>query len=69
MPPRIRAALERVGFQVCGEALGDQEAITKAKDLAPDLVVLDLTDSYKVIPKATGKVKGAIAVKHIAPFK
>ena len=39
----LRAAFERQpGFSVCGEAEDGFEAISKAKKLAPDLIVLDL---------------------------
>jgi DNA-binding NarL/FixJ family response regulator len=39
----LRAAFERQpGFTVCGEAEDGFEAISKAKRLAPDLIVLDL---------------------------
>jgi DNA-binding NarL/FixJ family response regulator len=39
----LRAAFERQpGFTVCGEAEDGFEAISKAKKLAPDLIVLDL---------------------------
>jgi len=38
----IRIFLERVGFEVCGEASDGVEAIEQAKKLKPDLIVLDL---------------------------
>jgi DNA-binding NarL/FixJ family response regulator len=39
----IRAAVEGLtNFQVCGEASNGVEAIHKAKELKPDLVVMDL---------------------------
>jgi DNA-binding NarL/FixJ family response regulator len=39
----LRAAFERQpGFAVCGEAEDGVEAISKAKKLTPDLIVLDL---------------------------
>jgi DNA-binding NarL/FixJ family response regulator len=39
----LRAAFERQpGFTVCGEAEDGFDAISKAKKLAPDLIVLDL---------------------------
>jgi DNA-binding NarL/FixJ family response regulator len=39
----IRAAVEGLtNFQVCGEAANGVEAIDKAKELKPDLVVMDL---------------------------
>lgn len=40
----LRALLEaESGWEVCGEAADGQEAVAKAKQLCPDLVVLDLT--------------------------
>src|SRR5450432_278862 len=40
----IRAFLEEeVGLHVCGEALDGFDAIQKASDLTPDLIVLDLS--------------------------
>ena len=38
----IRLFLEKRGFQVCGEAADGVEAIEKAKNLKPDLIILDL---------------------------
>lgn len=39
----IRTFLEKTGFQVCGEAADGAEAIAKAKELNPNLIVLDLS--------------------------
>ncbi len=40
----IRSLLEsRDDFEVCGEAANGMEAIDKAKQLKPDLVILDIT--------------------------
>ena len=39
----IRAFIEnRAGFEVCGEAVDGADAIEKAKELKPDLIILDL---------------------------
>ncbi|MFZ0520283.1 MAG: response regulator transcription factor [Candidatus Acidiferrales bacterium] len=39
----IRQALEReTGFKVCGEAADGTDAVSKAKELEPDLVILDV---------------------------
>jgi DNA-binding NarL/FixJ family response regulator len=39
----IRAFIEnRAGFEVCGEAVDGVDAIEKAKELKPDLIILDL---------------------------
>jgi two-component system, NarL family, nitrate/nitrite response regulator NarL len=41
---RVCAALtSREGFQVCAEASNGQEAVEKAKELGPDLILLDIT--------------------------
>ena len=40
----VRAALQsRSGVEVCGEASNGREALDKAKELRPDLVILDIT--------------------------
>ena len=39
----IRHALERdTDFEICGEAVDGTEAISKAKELLPDLIILDV---------------------------
>ncbi len=43
----VRQLLRRIleehpGWQVCGEALNGRDAVAKAKQLAPDVVVMDL---------------------------
>ena len=39
----VRQALEReTGFQICGEATDGTDAVSKAKELEPDLVILDV---------------------------
>lgn len=40
---RLRALLERAGWRVCGEAINGQEAIEKAIELKPGLVILDIS--------------------------
>ena len=39
----VRTVLESHGFEVCGEAANGQEALTRAQQLRPDLVILDIT--------------------------
>ena len=39
----IRHALERdTDFEICGEAVDGTEAISKARELSPDLIILDV---------------------------
>ena len=47
---KIRQALEReTDFQICGEANDGVEAVAKAKELTPDLILLDVK-----MPRLTG---------------
>ncbi len=39
----VRSVLEARAFEVCGEAADGQEALAKALQLRPDLVILDIT--------------------------
>lgn len=39
----MRTVLEGHGFEVCGEAANGKEALAKALQLRPDLVILDIT--------------------------
>jgi two-component system nitrate/nitrite response regulator NarL len=39
----VRSVLEARGIEVCGEAANGQEALAKALQLKPDLVILDIT--------------------------
>jgi DNA-binding NarL/FixJ family response regulator len=58
----IRAFLEEeLGFHVCGEAIDGLDAIEKAKDLKPDLIVLDLS-----MPRMNG-LEAAPRLKKILP--
>ena len=38
----VRRVIERAGFAVCGEAVDGVDAVDKASELKPDLIVLDL---------------------------
>jgi CheY-like chemotaxis protein len=38
----VRTALESGGFSVCGEALDGYDAVDKATELSPDVIILDL---------------------------
>jgi DNA-binding NarL/FixJ family response regulator len=57
----LRASLESHGFTVCGEALNGLDAIGKAVDTEPDLVILDLA-----MPDMNG-VEVASALQHLRP--
>lgn len=58
----VRTFLERdATFRVCGEAASGLEAITKAQELKPDLVLLDLK-----LPGMSG-IETATALKGILP--
>jgi DNA-binding NarL/FixJ family response regulator len=41
----LRRVFKEAGWSVCGEASNGQEAIAKAQELRPDIVVLDLSMS------------------------
>jgi AmiR/NasT family two-component response regulator len=38
----LRALLERAGFEVCAEARDGEEAVTLARELAPDVAIMDV---------------------------
>lgn len=39
----VRKMLEKSGFEIVGEAENGYEAITKARDLKPDIITMDIT--------------------------
>ena len=52
----IRAFIEnRAGFEVCGEAVDGADAIEKAKELKPDLIILDLA-----MPRMNGAAAASV---------
>jgi DNA-binding NarL/FixJ family response regulator len=52
----IRTFLEnRAGFEVCGEAVDGVNAIEKAKELKPDLIIVDLA-----MPRMNGAVAASV---------
>ena len=67
----LRSALLGAGWQVVGEASDGQETITKVKELAPDLVLLDLSmpvmnghDAAREILRTTPGVKIVVFTMH-----
>ena len=58
----LRSFVEtNTGFEVCGEAENGAEAIEKAKELQPDLVLLDMT-----MPGMSGAEAGPV-IKRLLP--
>jgi two-component system chemotaxis response regulator CheY len=51
----------QVGWEVCGEAVDGIDTIEKAKELKPDLIVLDL-----VMPRMNG-IEAALVIKGMLP--
>ena len=52
----IRAFIEnQAGFEVCGEAVDGADAIEKAKELKPDLIILDLA-----MPRMNGAAAASV---------
>jgi DNA-binding NarL/FixJ family response regulator len=58
----LRDFLEReTGFEVCGEAVDGYDAVQKAQELKPDLIILDMS-----MPRMTG-MAAASALKKMLP--
>jgi CheY-like chemotaxis protein len=67
----LKAALIGAGWVVCGEAVDGREAIQKAAELKPDLVILDVTmpnlgglDAAREILKAPAPAKIVVFTMH-----
>jgi len=58
---QVRALLLAGGMDVCGEAASGKESIQKAKDLLPDVVILDV-----FMPDTNGIV-AAQAIREVSP--
>jgi DNA-binding NarL/FixJ family response regulator len=57
----LRALIERhANWQVCGEAANGREAIEKARELAPDLIILDLAMPILDGIRAAREISGAM---------
>ena len=60
----VRAVLEQqAGWVVCGEASSGREAVTKAIDLQPDIVVLDVSMPELSGLEATRQIRRAVPAK------
>ena len=57
----VRSFLEESGFDVCGEAVDGHDAIEKAQELKPDLIILDLS-----MPRMGG-IEAAPRLKKLLP--
>jgi two-component system chemotaxis response regulator CheY len=64
----IRRGLERLGYVVCGEAADGVEAITKARELKPDLIVMDLVMPGINGIEATSVIRSTMPKLHIIAF-
>ncbi len=61
----LRSLLEsRVDWEVCGEATDGQDAVDKAKQLQPDVIVLDIT-----MPRLNGLDATALIRKEVPTAK
>ena len=61
----IRAFIEnRAGFEVCGEAVDGADAIEKAKELKPDLIILDLA-----MPRMNGAAAASVLKRRMPKFQ
>jgi DNA-binding NarL/FixJ family response regulator len=57
----VRSFLEESGFGVCGDAVDGRDAIQKAKELNPDLIILDFA-----MPRMNG-IEAAPILKKMLP--
>jgi len=58
----LRQSLEReTGFKICGEASDGVDAVSKAKELVPDLIILD------VIMRRLNGIEAAAILRHSMP--
>jgi len=67
----LKGLLEREGFQIIGEAADGQEAVRRARDLSPDVAVLDLAmpllnglDAAREIVRASPKTRPILLTMH-----
>ena len=67
----LKGLLEREGFQIIGEAADGQEAVRRARDLSPDVAVLDLAmpllnglDAAREIVRASPRTRPILLTMH-----
>jgi len=67
----LKSLLEREGLQIIGEAADGQEAIRRARDLSPDVAVLDLAmpllnglDAAREIVRASPRTRPILLTMH-----
>jgi two-component system, NarL family, response regulator NreC len=67
----LKGLLEREGLQIVGEAADGQEAVRRARDLSPDVAVLDLTmpllnglDAAREIVRASPRTRPILLTMH-----
>jgi DNA-binding NarL/FixJ family response regulator len=61
----LRREFEQAGWEVCGEAGSGHEAIEKAKDLNPHVIVIDLSMPGMDGMTAARKLKGMLPAVHL----
>jgi len=59
--PVLRSCLETQGYEVCGEAADGVAAIERAKEMKPDLIVMDMA-----MPRLNG-MEAAAVLKNLTP--
>jgi two-component system chemotaxis response regulator CheY len=71
MRKALRSLFSSNGFEVCGEAVDGRDAITKAQELSPDLILLDLSmpvmnglDAARELPKLMPEVPLVMFTNH-----
>jgi len=57
----LRSLLAKPGWEICGEAVDGSEAVARAAELRPDVIVLDL-----FMPRMDG-LKAAQAIRRVLP--
>ncbi len=63
-----RLFMSEAGFEICGEAENGQEAIEKAQELHPDLIVMDLSMPVMNGIEATRVLKGLMPTVSVIIF-